>query len=452
MIITEKVPLQKSSRLLWIIAIGVFIVSVASVIWAVMAHGVNVPYYDQWDRSWGEVIVSALNGEVTIATFTEQYYQNEHRIVFTHAVTLLSAILTQWDMRFEMAINVLLCVLNAIVLTAIFRKYNPRATAWGLIIASLLTISINQYGNLLWGFQTCWYFVVLFALLTFYCLDTSNMTYKRLGFAIFFAFCATFSLASGLFVWFVGIVGMWVAGIRQRRYYIVWIVATVIALALFFSNYVLLSRGFSLAWMIRYVPIYLSGSFIPRDVFNYTLLYPFAITGLAFWRISRNSYYLWRQGHKRSLSIWIMIAGLGLVTGVVAGVRRPSLGLALDTRYATLATMFWMGFFGIIITTNGFIRAKTFIQPKIRRLYWGNIGFLVFFLSLHIFTTFAFMPQVAQWGDTMRGYETCVLNYPTSGETECLADLYPTTGDDYTNLTKWILQMQERGMGPFSGE
>ncbi len=441
----------KSSWLWWSSAIGIFILSALSVIWAVATHGVNVPYYDQWDRSWEFIILNFENQTLILPQLFQQH--NEHRIFFTNLLSILSAILTDWNIRFEIFMNAVLCIANGIILMAIFRKHTPRLMPLAVIIASLLVISLNQYGNLLFGFQSPFYFVILFLFMTFYCLDTPNMTNKRLGLATFFAICATFSLANGVFVWFIGLFGMWLAGVRSKKHYVLWLLATIIFNVLFFSNYYLSSGSSSIqpVAMIRYIPIYLSSSLMPRDLFVYSLWYPLAIIVIVGWRISRNYYYLFKHGHHQEVAVWWMIALTALIATFLSSLRRPSLQVALDSRYITLSILFWIGVLGLILTANSFIRQKTSISPSVRRLYWGNIAFIAIFFAIHLLTTMTLIPKMSSQADIMRDYETCVLAYPTTQDESCLEGVYLRL-EDNTRLINWILQMQERGMGPFSGE
>jgi hypothetical protein len=145
------------------------VVTALTTVYGVFRHFSPVPLADQWDGNIGFYMRAARN---PLDAFFEQH--NEHRLIF-------SRIFFFADLRYFggrnvslLAVNLLLAGGLALIFFRIVRHHviltlSQRA---GLAGATLVfAFSWMQGGNFIWGFQSQWFAVYLFALCSFHCID-----------------------------------------------------------------------------------------------------------------------------------------------------------------------------------------------------------------------------------------------------------------------------------------
>ena len=126
--------------------------------------GSPVPFLDQWYAEGEDLYLASARGGVPAGHFFQAH--NDHRIIPTRALAYgLFKWNDQWDVRLQMAINALLAAALCFPLLALCRPWMP---ALGLLIAGALLAWFYSlpvlYENALWGFQSQFYFLVLFSL------------------------------------------------------------------------------------------------------------------------------------------------------------------------------------------------------------------------------------------------------------------------------------------------
>jgi hypothetical protein len=127
--------------------------------------GSPVPLHDQWQAEAEYVFLPSLKG--TLNAHLLFHYHSEHRIVPTRLLALALFKLNddRWDVLLQMTFNAALAAAFTASLVLLARRHlRPPAlllfaTAFGLLHASALF-----YGNALWGFQSQFYFLLLFTL------------------------------------------------------------------------------------------------------------------------------------------------------------------------------------------------------------------------------------------------------------------------------------------------
>lgn len=156
-----------------------------------------LPYYDQWDAEAAAIYVPYYEHVLGIADFF--YPQSEHRIFFTHVYDLILLLLNgQWDSQLQMVLNAVIhCATIAgfgWVMTGLMgRRYY--IAIW--IPLAIAVMSPFGWENALWGFQSQFYLLLLFSLLTIWLLGEEPLTSRwRLGVAT--GACALLAMASGL--------------------------------------------------------------------------------------------------------------------------------------------------------------------------------------------------------------------------------------------------------------
>lgn len=157
----------------------------------------SLPYLDQWD---GEAIDVYVRYFEHLLSFSDLFrVHNEHRIFFTRVYDLALFLLNgQWDSQLQMALNALIHCLTiagfgwmmAELMGIIF---------WPVIWLPLALALVLPFGweNALWGFQSQFYFLLIFSLLTIRLLGLSAPGSNPWRLGILFAVGALFTIATG---------------------------------------------------------------------------------------------------------------------------------------------------------------------------------------------------------------------------------------------------------------
>jgi hypothetical protein len=156
-----------------------------------------LPYFDQWEAEALAIYLPYFQHRLHFADFF--LAQNEHRIFFTHVYDFILLVLNgQWDSQLQM-------VGNAIIHSATIAGFGWYMASlmgrryWPFIWFPLAVAVVSLFGweNALWGFQSQFYFLLLFSLLTICLLATEPLSpIWLLGLAA--GGCAILSMASGL--------------------------------------------------------------------------------------------------------------------------------------------------------------------------------------------------------------------------------------------------------------
>ena len=175
-----------------------------TVVWAKLAllqqHPVPVPFWDQWD---GEGLTLYIPWADHGVTWRQMFtFHNEHRIFFSRllALTLLVAN-GQWDPHLQIVVNAVIHSLAALVFAgmlwlAMGRRHLP-GVALAVVLAFAPPFAIE---NSLAGFQSAFYFLVLFSGLALWLMGTSRPGSARWLLGCLFAMCCPFTVAGGTLI------------------------------------------------------------------------------------------------------------------------------------------------------------------------------------------------------------------------------------------------------------
>jgi hypothetical protein len=161
-------------------------------------HPATVPFWDQWDAEARVLYVPY--SECGLSWSHMFGLHNEHRVFFTRLLALdLLALNRQWDPRLQQVANAVLHSLTAVLLTAMLWLANGRRRLDLLSFLVGLAFALPfAWQNTLFGFQSAFYFLLLFSILglwltTRYPALTAPWT---LGWLC--ALCALFTAAGGV--------------------------------------------------------------------------------------------------------------------------------------------------------------------------------------------------------------------------------------------------------------
>lgn len=180
--------------------VGWALVLLAAKFWLIATYGNNTPYWDQWDAQAAYLYAPWLAGDLRLDVLVSAH--NEHRILFTRLLALaLLQVNGLWNPLLEMGVNAILhfaAVLSAALLLG--RAAAVRHASVLLLAAGVLLYCVPfGWENTLSGFQSQFYFVVVFSLWALWMLQSPAFG-RRWWIGILLCACAYFSLASGILV------------------------------------------------------------------------------------------------------------------------------------------------------------------------------------------------------------------------------------------------------------
>jgi hypothetical protein len=303
-------------------------------------YAVNVPFWDQWDLV--PLLQQHNHGITNYSGLFAQH--NEHRLVFPRLLMVILATLSHWNVILEMMVSIVLAAAGfAFIYSMLVRTIHKPALR--LLAATLLAIilfSPIQQENWLWGWQMQWYLNTLGLAAAVWALTTWRKSPGwRVLVAIAASTVATYSLASGVFLW---ILCLPVFFLRQelRRYCLVWIAAATVAIGAYYWSYQSPAGHASLEFIgthpvpvVHYWLIYIAHPLSGR--INFSL--PTAV--LLLGSLTATIAYFWRNHHSKLQTIllpWLLLGLYTCISGAATDYSRLGLGLdqAYSSRYTTI--------------------------------------------------------------------------------------------------------------------
>jgi hypothetical protein len=180
---------------------------------------VTVPYWDQWD---GEARTLYLPfGECRLSWIQMFALHNEHRFFFSRLLALdLLMANGQWDPRLQQVVNAALHSLFAILLVGVLWIAQDRRRLGFLVLIAAATFALPfAWENTLLGFQSGFYFLLLFSVLGLWLTTRYGAGTRQWMLGWLCALCALFTGAGGLLLP-VAIVG--VSALKQASDWRAW--------------------------------------------------------------------------------------------------------------------------------------------------------------------------------------------------------------------------------------
>jgi len=212
----SKLKREKKTPLLYGLSFVLIVIGVKLVI--VAFFGSSVPFWDQWDAEVDSLYRPFLEGSLRITDLFASH--NEHRIFTSKVLSLGLFILNKgvFDPMFEMYVNAILHVGALVMLLFLMQKGLPGNMKPLLFTFATILFAV-PFGsdNTLAGFQSSFYFLMLFSFLLLWSVHRfESAPLKWITGIVLAAFLSFFSVASGslsiaaaaglLFVrWLVGV-------------------------------------------------------------------------------------------------------------------------------------------------------------------------------------------------------------------------------------------------------
>jgi len=196
-------------------------------------YGTDLPFQDQWGKE-ADFILAPLREGNPAWLQGALLPHNEHRVYFTLGVdVLLTLISGQWDARQECVVSALLHAAIAAALALFAWRRLPRA--WGLVSAGVI-VALSAlplaWDNVLWAFQSQFYFLIGFSLLGMDGLLRETFS-ARWWLGLLAMLCALVSMGSG-FLCALALLPLFVRDLVSGRTWRTWLslMATTVVLAL----------------------------------------------------------------------------------------------------------------------------------------------------------------------------------------------------------------------------
>jgi hypothetical protein len=313
--------------------------------------GVDLPYYDQWELA--PRFLAWSDGHFPWQAIWERH--NEHRLILPQLIMLCLGRLTGWDIRFELAINLLLAAATFLVLALQLGRSldGDRRFSALLPLLSLIVFSPSQWGNWSWGWQIQIFLAMLLVAAGILLLDTRPRTPLVFLGATLCAALAPFCFANGLLLFPLGL--PLVLREKSRRY--LWTGLWLAAGGLVYWIYGAAGVGRRavpgesalerLETQLNYLLHYLAGPILNRP--GVVTLVAHLLVPLSFLLLA---WIVWRhRGRWEAMLPWLTLAAFGLASAAMTAYGRYTFGIgqALSTRYFTIANFYWLGLAGVAV-------------------------------------------------------------------------------------------------------
>ncbi|MCP4654480.1 MAG: hypothetical protein GY856_03565 [bacterium] len=320
----------------------------------VFLWGVDVPFWDQWLLV--PLIEKWKQGSLALADLWHQH--GDHRIFFPRLVMLAMVLVSDWNIRWGLAVDVVFAGGSFLIITALIRKSFDSEKSllprWLVPpVVSLFVFNLNQWENWTSGLHTI--LLSTSAVLGGLGLVAHGAHRTRnLVAAACLGCVASYSFANGLLFWPLSLPLVLVPSRGRRVRGAVW---TVLGIAVIGSYF----YGFSAV----------DGSAIPRSIEECVRLAAYAVVVLGAAIFSYDGKLAAGAGligcltlvillvrlartdrpALRPVLLWGIIAGYGVGSAVLVAAGRSQLefGLAMSSRYITMSNLFWLGLLGLAV-------------------------------------------------------------------------------------------------------
>lgn len=218
----------------------IFLIPPTFTLFFIAIFSINTPLGDQWD------LVSLFEKVLTKQASFEDFFaqHNEHRTFFPKLIFVGLALISDWNIRYELYFSVFLVCLTFLLLYKLSsienkKKFNTPKYLTNILTCMLL-FSIIQYENWLWGYQLLWFLINACLVLAVLIIASSNNFPRRLYLAAIPCFVASFSAAHGLLTWLavIPLVASVKGNYRQKMTRItVWILLIIGTFIIYFIGY-----------------------------------------------------------------------------------------------------------------------------------------------------------------------------------------------------------------------
>ncbi len=182
-----------------LIALAVGLIALAARLLYIQYFAVSMPFWDQWDAEGDHLLKPLLSGSLGWADLLHAH--NEHRILPTKLVTLASYLATgQWNNIYEARISAAVYAMIPAILVWHGMRIGAslRSRFWLIAVAICAAVLPYSWENFLVGFQSQFYFLILFGLLAVSLAAAMHDNLIAIGGVAVLCVISVLTMASGL--------------------------------------------------------------------------------------------------------------------------------------------------------------------------------------------------------------------------------------------------------------
>ena len=317
---------------------------------AIARFGYDVPFMDEWEFLL-PVIEKSMNGTLVFADLMAQ--NNEHRLLFPRLIMLPLARLTQWDLRWELALTYCFALVSFALLARFALKQTP-APLWLLPILSALHFSLAQWQVFMWSLHLQVALSALAALGAIMLLARQRVLYGHVVVAGMLALVAVFSHGSSWAIWPAGccVIAFRTdyTGTQRTQYLIVWLTALATTAIFYFTGFVNTAASGRIAAMVtqpigilRYMALYLGTPLFTVNMYGAIVAGAVGMLTLPFLAMR-----VWRANtlspHARAGILGMAAFALSAALITASGRLYDAADQGMSSRYVPFSTFFWYAF------------------------------------------------------------------------------------------------------------
>jgi hypothetical protein len=424
----KKNPLR---TVLFILAGILIVVPVFNLLFLLVQHSINVPFWDQW--GFADLLNKWRHGTLGIGDLWRQH--NEHRLFIPQLFQILLASITGWNTRIEVMMNFLFGLGSfAVMVTLLWRTFQGRILPMLLatIVTAWLLFSPVQYINWIWGFQLAWFMSVFAAMVSIWALtnyDPKNGFDRWFVLALLTSLVATFSMSNGMLMWAIGL-GLLFYKHTARKQYVTWTVTGIGAISLYFYHLVRPEQPSPL-WLLRHRAHELTDytlQFLGRNLaFTPPAAQKAGIVLLVL--LGTSIVLLVRKKRLANVVPWLAIASYGLITAFLAAFSRMyTFGVdhSMVQSYTTMSALFVIGTLVTVIYSAAVYleKASTAVMHKYLLIAF-TLGIIAFPLAGNFWHNYITgVRQLKELGLHFSRVRDCVFTV-RSPQDPCLDIVYP---------------------------
>jgi hypothetical protein len=427
-----------SKNIALVLSLAVPLTLIGTILWLIFTRAPLFPVSDEWQ------MVTRLRklDEGTLGFSDFWSWHNEHRIVSSKVIGLAVIQLTDWNRQAHSVVAIALVGLTAAMLLRAAWWTIASSTAALALTAPVLVLcfSLTRYEN--WALPfTDKIPTALGVGMCVWALAAPIVRPQRLMLAIVGALIASVSSSGGLLTWFAFAPAVLVLGWQSTAAWSMAAIAVIVPYMKDFPTGRMSSpeTAGTFTWpsisdAIGFVFAFLGG---PVGYPNLVLSQAFGILSLVV--LAVNLAYLVARSfstprQRRTLLVWIGLAGFALVVAVVLLIGRGQVyGLesALRSRFLAFSVLWWIAL--LVLSAASFITAQqsppdrvTVVADRVKwHPVWAFSGVALAIAGLGLMTAnlLAFNLAVAYFAPIQRN-QHCLLNYETASDA-CLLAYYP---------------------------
>ncbi len=395
------------------------------ILYLVNRYTINVPVWDQWE--FVPLLKKALVHELTLSDIWAQ--DSEHRIFFPRLIMLPTALLTNWNILYEISINIALAGATFFYIVSLLRRsFDGTIYKWLLLLSSLLIFSTVQWENWMWGWQIAIFLSVLGCVVAVWAVSRWPEQWRGVIIAMAFSIISSFSFNSGLLTWIVVAVMLMMQKEGKVKHLISWIAASIIAVFLYYYGYdksaiqspLLLPVEHPYEYM-RFVLLYLGSplGWGRENISIFIGLVLLVTTCVGTIHIRKR----YKEEYDRLLP-WLALGLYAFLCAIVTGIGRLGFGAhqALASRYTTFSTLFVLC--SIVVTAS-------WIKCSLKNYQCLPNKTIAFISSLSILFVLAYavsfshgIREFKNRNKSLQANVQCLLSIQTASD-ECLKKVYP---------------------------